>query len=226
MENANISLKSFLERIPKAPSSDTLTDCEWVVADALKFNFMIHHPYWSAHGIFLDFQSYLKSSDEADYKSALKVLYVTYQKIREGITRVLLSDIPLKYTPSQISFALWKHFSVGQDMDKFIATKFESECERIGTLHDIDGDVLFTKLIENFKTIKIEIEVVLNTPPIDKKVAQGIDQKLQRCRNPVYDVRTLVYKRKLDENESEDVERKSKKIKTKQENSNEHRVFI
>ncbi|KAL2917831.1 hypothetical protein HK105_202704 [Polyrhizophydium stewartii] len=114
VENTLIPIDEFLSKIPKAPEAATIIDQELKVSQGLKFEFAIQHPYWPLHGLFLDMQSYLQSTQPRQrHPDLIKRLYAIYNQAVDIVTASLISDVSFQFMPSQIALAAMLEASHG-----------------------------------------------------------------------------------------------------------------
>jgi cyclin H len=175
VENFKISLNSFLSKLPKAPSHDELTACEWTVSQGIDFHYLIHHLHVAVHGVFLDIQAYHKEQQDT-----LKQIYDAYKTVNEIIPTVHMSDILLLYPPSQVSWALWKFALKQLNFNQLLNDRLSKESDRIDK--DLDGETMLKSFMDRLSDIEAEIEDAISKGRVDKADAQIIDKRLALCK--------------------------------------------
>lgn len=104
-ENYFMSVESFCKCLPNVEPQHIL-DLEFTVLQALKFNLLVHHPFTSLYGFFLDIQEVLLSTNPELSKADISSLGVLYDKAKQWLNDwALLSDTIFLYAPPQIALA-------------------------------------------------------------------------------------------------------------------------
>ena len=104
-ENYFMSVESFCKCLPSVEPQHIL-DLEFTVLQALKFNLLVHHPFTSLYGLFLDIQEVLLSTNPQLSKADISSLGVLYDKAKQWLNDwALLSDAIFLYAPPQIALA-------------------------------------------------------------------------------------------------------------------------
>lgn len=96
-ENYFINIESFAAKV-KQPKESILMH-EFPLLESLKFTLMVHHPFKSLHGFFLDIQSILYGKVDMQY------LGTVYEKTKKILVDSILTDVAYLYTPPQITLA-------------------------------------------------------------------------------------------------------------------------
>ncbi len=107
VENNHMALEDFLRKIPKAPADHEVVEYEFALCQGLRFEFMLHHPFWPLHGFFLDMQTYIQqgASSKEKLQESFKKLVQCYSKAREWAFTSLYTDLHFTMWPSQVAMA-------------------------------------------------------------------------------------------------------------------------
>ncbi|KAI8337414.1 cyclin-like protein [Chlamydoabsidia padenii] len=162
-ESERISIDEFGKNL-HLPSTDRVLALEFPVSQGLQFEYMVHHPYRAAYGYFLDIQH---ASDPVD----MELLQATYGQVNEVIKKMLLTDLPLIYQPSQLAVAAFiiagKHNGFDLRIKRYLEKRLDKEL----------ADTLYTM------TILID-ETLLENSSVSRNVARELDARLRLCMNP------------------------------------------
>lgn len=163
VENNFITLEDFLKKIKKGPPpAQVLVDLELEVSQGIRFEYVIHHPLWPLHGVFLDIQvitffiilrvkidqrqhlhatqDYLKQSisSTSTHKEALKKLAHTYIKAKELVIISLRTDLQFLMWPSQIAIACLqaaaKEYEFMEDFNAYLIKRFEVGGDKVAAM--------------------------------------------------------------------------------------------
>ncbi|KAJ3329799.1 hypothetical protein HDU91_003755, partial [Kappamyces sp. JEL0680] len=128
IEHHVVPLGEFLAKIPRSPSTAEIIDLELDVSREIKFEFMMHHPYWPLHGFFLDIQVYIEQVLAADKRqAALHNLLQCYSAAALLVPKALLTDLVFLAAPSQIALAcLWAAAATEFSLKDYMEWRFAS----------------------------------------------------------------------------------------------------
>ncbi|KAI9312418.1 cyclin-like protein [Dichotomocladium elegans] len=161
-ESERISIDQFQKNLELA-STERILALEFIVSQGLRFEYMLHHPYRPAYGLFLD----LQTSTSID----IKHLKAAYNKAQSVISTMLLTDLPLIYQPSQLAAAAFMVAGKPDGLDKQIIKHMEG---RIGK-----------EASDNLAKMAVDIARTLDRVAIiTLEEAKTIDRKLRICMNP------------------------------------------
>ncbi|ORZ25671.1 cyclin-like protein [Absidia repens] len=162
-ESERMSIDEFGKNL-QLPTTDMVLALEFPVSQGLKFEYMVHHPYRPAYGYYLDIQH---SGDPVD----MSLLRDTYGQVNGVIKKILLTDLPLIYQPSQLAIAAFiiagKHNGFDLRIRRYLEQRFDKEL----------ADTLYTM------TILID-ETLIENASVSVSVATEIDARLRLCKNP------------------------------------------
>jgi cyclin H len=182
-ENSTITLKDYLGKIPNAPEKDKMQEFEFKFSEGISFDYFVHSPYSAVHGFFLDMQAWLSSDFNKDVKMQ-KDLISVLSIATEKVTNLLLTDLILLYTPSQLGLACFvdasKEVGLGDLTDGYITHCWKSET---------------VESMVDLRAILLSISETLSkfSPP-QAKDAKRVDLILKQCRNPAHDPESSLYK--------------------------------
>ncbi|KAI8086275.1 uncharacterized protein BX664DRAFT_335394 [Halteromyces radiatus] len=162
-ESERISISDFGKNL-QLPNTDMVLSLEFTVSQGLQFEYMVHHPYRAAYGYYLDIQH---TGDPID----LELLQATYNQVGGVIKKMLLTDLPLIYQPSQLAIAAFiiagQHNGFDLRVKRYLEQRLDKEL----------ADTLYTM------TILID-ETLIENAPVPLSVATEIDARLRSCKNP------------------------------------------
>lgn len=163
-ESERISIEDYKTRLGLGSASRIL-DLEFTVSQGLKFQYYVHHPYRPAYGFFLDMQT---------GPTEIKLLRETYRSVTSDvITKILMTDLPLIYQPTQLALAA---FMIAGESNGFDSQVEKYIMDRFGEKKDAES--LLSILEDIIKIYKRDQE------PTGKDEAKAIDLKLKNCNNP------------------------------------------
>ncbi|KNC96162.1 cyclin ccl1 [Spizellomyces punctatus DAOM BR117] len=205
VENSHMSLDLFLGKIPNPPTSDKMVELEFTLSRGIRFEYMIHHPYWPLHGFFLDIQSYLASAHPRPaHEHLFQKLQKTYDRAQHFTQLATLSDLIFTHMPSQIALgcllAAARETDFEKELDKYLAARFHADPERLVKLRMALEEVADDVTTQGDKAV-------------NKEVAAQIANKLRKCQNPAFDPESALHKHKAQEETREREERHAKKAK-------------
>jgi cyclin H len=182
-ENSTITLKDYLSKIPNAPAQDKMQEFEFKFSEGICFDYFVHAPYSAVHGFFLDMQSWLGSDFNKDVKLQ-KDLISALSIATEKVTNLLLTDLILLYTPSQLGLGCFvdasKEVGLGDLIDGYV-----THCGKSETVESI----------VELRTILSSIsETMSKFEPPQAKDAKRVDLILKQCRNSAHDSESSLYK--------------------------------
>ncbi|KAJ8663732.1 hypothetical protein O0I10_000005 [Lichtheimia ornata] len=189
-ESERISIDQFGKNL-NLPSTDSILGLEFVVSQGIRFEYLVHHPYRAAYGLFLELQR-----GDVD----IKVLKETYNKVQGLIGSMLLTDLSFIYQPSQLALGAFVIAGRSTGFDQHILRHMETKVgkEKIEMLSKIADDVAET--IDQFVAVS----------PNEAKL---IDRRLRVCMNPAKNPDSALYKKRAAEKEREDEERDKKRAR-------------
>ncbi|CAM0135616.1 hypothetical protein VKS41_005267 [Umbelopsis sp. WA50703] len=191
-ENERLSIDEFCQRL-RVPSSDSVLNLEFTVSQGLKFEYCIYHPYRAAYGFFLDLQTVM---------TEMKPLKALYSKVQALIAKLVLTDVPFVYQPSQIAITCFMVADDDPDIQKAINNYID--------LRFMDQKPMLMKIKEDVdSTLK-------NFKPVSTEDAKTIDRSLRFCANPANNPESSIYKKRKAEREKADEEKRSKKLKERE----------
>lgn len=182
-ENSTISLKEYLSKIPNAPPREKMQEFEFKFSEGISFDYCVHSPYSAIHGFFLDMQAWLSTDFNKDVKIQ-KDLISVLSLATEKATNILLTDLLLLHTPSQLGLGCFvdaaREIGIGDLTDGYMSHCWKSEAvEAIVELRVILSSISST--LSNFVLPQA-------------KDAKRVDLLLKQCRNPAYDPESCLYK--------------------------------
>lgn len=95
IEEFNLTITQFVANIrgDREKATDIILNNELLLMSALKFHLTIHNPYRPVEGLLIDIKTRFPHLDAETLRP----------HIEEFLDKVLLTDIPLLYSPSQVS---------------------------------------------------------------------------------------------------------------------------
>ena len=173
VDEYNVSFSQFMQQL--APNYEEVGDFvitnELLLMQKLHFHLTVHNPFRPLEGFIIDLKSRFKGINDVDrYRQNAEIF----------ITKALLSDTFLIYTPSQVALASLKA-SVGN----LIVTYIES------TLAGQGSDA--SKLLEKLDKI-IDMVRIFKVPP--KEIVDELISKLEDCRNQEHNPLSELYRAK------------------------------
>ncbi|ORX54621.1 cyclin-like protein [Hesseltinella vesiculosa] len=166
-EGERMSIDEFGKNL-QIPNTEMILKLEFIVSQGLRFEYLIHHPYRAAYGHYLDIQRVFHKNGELD----MSLLKDTYDRVKDVIGKILLTDLPLIYQPAQLAVAA---FIIAGKNNGFDIKVKEYLVQRL------DKD-----LVDTLYTMTILMDEVLEeSQQVPLELAQGIDKRLQSCRNPL-----------------------------------------
>lgn len=193
VEEIYVDIDSFvglLDGDNKKLANNILT-FELLVLQKLHYHLIVHNPYRSLEGLFID----LKTRSE---------LKESAERLRKGADRFLekaiLTDACLIFAPSQIALAAIQSSASKEkiNLDSYLTSVL---------LKGASPEEL-KKTVYQIKRIKY---LVKSQEPVNSEHMESIRSKLNKCRNLENDPNSEVYKRKLQVMLEEDEERQTKK---------------
>ncbi|KAI9004097.1 cyclin-like protein [Gaertneriomyces semiglobifer] len=183
-ENSHMSLDNFLSKIPKSPSREKMLELEFTLSTGIRFEYMVHHPFWPLHGFFLDMQTYIQTSyPRTAHDHLFNRLQKSCERAEHFAKQATLSDLVFTHMPSQIALGCFmvaaKESDFVSDLEKYLVSRFHAEPEKLAQLR-IKLDEIATEL-ETDRTV-------------DKATASQIAQKLRKCQNPAFDPDSALFK--------------------------------
>lgn len=195
VEEVNIHIDNFV-RILEADHkklTNVILTFELLVLQKLHYHLIVHNPYRSLEGLFIDLKtrSELKESAERLRKEAEKFL-----------EKAMFTDACLIFAPSQIALAAIQTSASKEkiNLDSYLTSVL---------LKGASPEEL-KKTVYQIKRIKY---LVKSQEPLDNELVGRIRKKLDKCRNRENDPNSEEYKRKLQAMLEEDEERQTKKRK-------------
>lgn len=217
-ENYFIGIKTFAAKINNTPPENILK-YEYTIIQSLKFTLMVHHPFRSLYGFYLDIQNVLPKVDKGRIGKS-------FDRTRELINESLISDAGFLFTPPQIALASWRKID-RELVEKYLRRKYpvktittikeEPETE-ISSTTTPETDTSATPDVQEQQTINKlivvldECEKLLNTgydPTLEE--SKIIDKKVHYCITPS---KMLKRKRDKDSTPLEPSEVKRQKVET------------
>jgi cyclin H len=181
-ENSTISLKEYLSKIPNAPPPEKMQEFEFKFSEGISFDYFVHSPYWAVHGFYLDMQAWLSSDFNKDVKMQKDLLSIL-SLATEKVTNILLTDLILLHTPSQIGLGCFvdaaKETGLEELTDGYISHCLKSESVEIL----VELQVILTSVSSTLSKF---------TSP-QAKDAKRVDLILKQSRNPAYDPESPLY---------------------------------
>ncbi|KAH8548720.1 cyclin-like protein [Umbelopsis sp. PMI_123] len=191
-ENERLSIDEFCQKL-RVPSADSVLNLEFTVSQGLKFEYCIYHPYRAAYGLFLDLQSVI---------TEVKTLKSLHNKAQAIISKLVLTDVPFVYQPSQIALMAFMLADDDPDIQTFINSyidlRFADQKAMLISIRDDVADIL-----KNFKLVTTD-------------EAKSIDRRLRSCTNPAKNPDSSIYKKRQAEKEKADEEKRIKKLKERE----------
>ncbi|CAO3659987.1 unnamed protein product [Umbelopsis ramanniana] len=191
-ENERLSIDEFCQKL-RVPSADSVLNLEFIVSQGLKFEYCIYHPYRAAYGLYLDLQSVI---------TEMKSLKSLYNKAQAIISKLVLTDVPFVYQPSQIALAAFmvadSEPTIEESINRYIDLRFADQRAMLITIKDDIANVL-----NKFKLVTTD-------------EAKTIDRRLRSCANPAKNPDSSIYKKRQAEREKADEEKRIKKLKERE----------
>ncbi|KAI8912299.1 cyclin-like protein [Powellomyces hirtus] len=203
VENAHISLSKFLESIPKSPSPDVMVELEFSLSKGIRFEYMVHHPFWPLHGFLLDVQDYIATSHPRPaHEHLYQKLQKCYSRAEQFASIATLTDLTFTHMPSQIGLgcllAAARERDFEKELEQYLASRFHEKLDDLVKLRiALDGVA---------KAVTMQTE-----KNVDKATAAAIHKKLQKCQNPNFDPTSALCKHRRREEERERNERAAEK---------------
>ncbi|KAL6070827.1 hypothetical protein QOT17_006583 [Balamuthia mandrillaris] len=139
--------------------------------EGLEFQFVVYHPHRPLHGFVLD----LKERD--DTPPNIDDIWI---HARELIHRVLTTDVPFLYTPSQVALACLHQAAADKEVSlaKYIHERFSNNAG-------------FKDLLETVK--KIQAFMGKQSAPVDSEQVQSLHEKYAQCMLPALNPKSEAY---------------------------------
>ncbi|KAJ3009152.1 hypothetical protein HKX48_008139 [Thoreauomyces humboldtii] len=194
-ENQSMRLEKFLANIPKSPSADMMIDLEFSLSKGIRFEYMVHHPFWPLNGFLLDIQSYIQSTHPGPaHQHFFEKLQQCYSRAEQFASVATLTDLTFTHMPSQIGLgcliAAARERDFEQEIDRYLASRFHEKLDDLANLRCALDEVVVSVTAQASQTVS-------------KTAAAAIHEKLQRCQNPEFDTTSALYKYRRAEEEKE-----------------------
>ncbi|KAI9101273.1 cyclin-like protein [Phlyctochytrium arcticum] len=218
VEHSHISLENFLAKIPKSPSSDKMVELEFTLSRGIRFEYMVHHPFWPLHGQFLDIQSYISSTQPLPaHEHLMTRLRKSYDRAQHFAQIATLTDLQFTHMPSQIALgcllAASQETGFTDTLKDYLSTRLNETPEKMVALYLLLEEVM--------SEVRDQPQRV-----VDKAQAQDIASKLRGCQNPEYIPESALYKYREEQEAKEREERHSQKARSeRQRKDNDMNVF-
>lgn len=196
-EESYISAERIAEVVGEPSLEKAILKFETQIIQDLDFQLIVFNPYRSLEGFCLFLGDWLQEQSYGSEKSgqlSSKMKTEAYQLA----DRLLLSDAVFLYPPSQCALAMMK---VALEREGLDAVDFiEKTCKHAGgSAADVDAHLTHIQKLSSDAKVPSEDRL------------RKIDLKLKRCRNPLFDKTSEVYKKMKREEEQQKAERKRKK---------------
>ncbi|KAJ3168777.1 hypothetical protein HDU87_000936 [Geranomyces variabilis] len=180
VESAHISLATFLENIHKSPSPDMMIELEFSLSKGIRYEYMVHHPFWPLHGFLLDVQNYISSTHPRPaHEHLFQKLQRCYSRAEQFASNATLTDLTFTHMPSQIGLgcllAAARERDFEKELEQYLASRFHAKLDELVKLRIALDAVADAVVAQSTK------------PPIAKEAAAAVFKKLQGCLNPEFD---------------------------------------
>ncbi|KAJ3145751.1 hypothetical protein HDU86_000802 [Geranomyces michiganensis] len=194
VEGAHISLSTFLEKIRKSPSPDMMIELEFSLSKGIRYEYMVHHPFWPLHGFLLDIQSYISTTrPRPAHEHLFQKLQRCYSRAEQFASLATLTDLTFTHMPSQIGLgcllAAARERDFEKELEQYLASRFHAKLEELVKLRIALDAVAEAVVAQSTK------------PPIAKEAAAAVFKKLQECLNPEFDPESALWKHRRKEEE-------------------------
>ncbi|GAA6032556.1 hypothetical protein JCM8097_004814 [Rhodosporidiobolus ruineniae] len=190
-ENFPISIDAFASRVKKTP--DDVLSFEFLVSQALKFEYKVHHAHLALQGLILDMQA----SASAD----LSALTAATPKAASFVRSSRLTPAELIYSPSQIALACFR-LADPSLVDAWLGVKESKSVPAApGGEKDEGGKLEHEGLIRVLEEIGAMVTEAQKNP-VDKAKVKEIDMRLRWARNPEKDPKSALYKKRKAEEDA------------------------
>ncbi|WVR09558.1 hypothetical protein IAU60_006627 [Kwoniella sp. DSM 27419] len=217
--NYPVLMDQFTPRFSKLTPADIL-DTEFVVAQSLGFEFWVRGAEKALRGWGLDMQN----QPSPPLEEIAKALPTALAKL----SRSLLTDLELVYTPSQIALACW-HMANSTLVEDFLDTRYAAAETSVAPspegMDDGDDDshpaedkgkdgnrTLYGMHQERLLEIIRDVQVIIRQAvDVDLKKVKEVDKRLRQCSNPEKVPGTALYVKRKREKEAAEASQKAAK---------------
>ncbi|KAI8592964.1 hypothetical protein BDZ88DRAFT_228012 [Geranomyces variabilis] len=194
VESVHISLATFLEKIPKSPSPDMMIELEFSLSKGIRYEYMVHHPFWPLHGFLLDIQSYIASTHPRHaHEHFFQKLQRCYSRAEQFASLAILTDLTFTHMPSQIGLgcllAAARERDFERELEQYLASRFHAKLDEL------------VKLRIALDAVADAVVARSTKPPIAREAAAAVFKKLQECLNPEFDPESALWKHRRKEEE-------------------------
>ncbi|KAJ3366246.1 hypothetical protein GGF32_006695 [Allomyces javanicus] len=170
VENTKIDV-SELMRVVKGLDPARIKELEFTVADVLRFEFAVRHPFEAVFGLYLDLQTVLPVDQHAPL---LDQLDKTRDAAMVWATYACTTDAMLVYMPSQVAMACW--LLAARQTGLPFEQRFLNAPNKFPPAE-----------LASLRTILADIVRILDPRTVVKKDrAALVMRKLETCRNPLF----------------------------------------
>jgi len=179
IEEFNVSITQFVANIQgnREKATEIILNNELLLMSALKFHLTIHNPYRPVEGFLIDIKTRHPQFDAE----------VLRPFIDEFLDKVLLTDIPLLYAPSQIALA-----SILEAARKSKVDQLDPYLTQV-LIPDVN---MLPPVIEAVRSIRKIVRSKVCDPP-NREQRKELDKKLENCRNQENNPDSAIYKSRL-----------------------------
>jgi len=207
IEEFNISISQFVSNVKgdREKATEIILNNELLLMSAMNFHLTIHNPYRPVEGFLIDIKT--------------RFSHVEAESLRQGIDvfldKVLLTDVPLLHSPSQIALA-----AVLQ-----AASKLDERLDSYVTEVLITDKQMLQPVVDAVRSIRYNVrEKVVET--YNRDVIRAIEKKLEKCRNQENNPDSKIYKSKMmDELEDEEMESDTYAMALEQQQTNVQKLL-
>ncbi|CAG7816308.1 unnamed protein product [Allacma fusca] len=164
IEEFNVSIGQFVANVrgDREKATEIILNNELMLMSAMKFHLTIHNPYRPVEGFMIDIKTRFGQFDP----EVLRPL------VDEFLDKVLLTDVPLLFSPSQVALAaiLQAASKSNQNLDGYVTEILISDKEMLQPVIDA---IRAIRLIVRTKAMEL--------PPQD--LIRSLLKKLEKCRN-------------------------------------------
>jgi len=182
IEEFNLTMLQFVANIRggREKAMEIILNNELLLMSALKFHLTIHNPYRPVEGLLIDLKTRFHQFDPEKLR----------KPIDEFLDKVLLTDIPLLFAPSQIALAsvLEAGRRCKEKVDPYVTKTL------------ITDPNILPPVVEAVRTIRVRVRATNSEPP-NKELRAELEKKLDNCRNQENNPENALYRSRLKEME-------------------------